>query len=123
MSNTTEIKLPCGDLASRHSASVIRRQAECAFTEGASTITFDLSVVSSLSDSFADELFGVLLTRLGVEGFIRHVFVRASEDHIVLSIARALRNRVNDSSESAALASVSALVAARENQRCVLDAH
>jgi hypothetical protein len=57
-------------------------------------VAIDLSAVLSLSESYADELFGVLVARHGLEWFAGHVSVHGANPAVFRSIANAIRYRL-----------------------------
>ena len=97
------------DLASRSSAAKLRSLVEqTAVQEG--TASIDLKVVRSVSDAYADELFGVLVARHGLEWFAEHVRLQGATPAVLSSIAGAVKSRLEESSGSPELA----LLAARK---------
>ena len=81
------------DLASRHSASLLRRNIE-AMVAREGRVALDLSVVESVSESYADELFGVLAARHGLPWFFEHVELHAVRESVARTIASAVRYRL-----------------------------
>lgn len=83
------------DLASRRSAALLREQLErlCATT----VVHLDLSAVASISESYADELFGVLVRDYGIEHVLAHLHVRNAQPHVLRSIVYAIRQRLEAS--------------------------
>jgi hypothetical protein len=57
-------------------------------------IAIDLAGVLSVSDSFADEFFAVLIAERGEEWFRRHVAIENSSDEVRAAIVRAIRARL-----------------------------
>ncbi len=88
------IKIVGEDLASRTTASAYRVEALTALEAGSKGVLFDLSSVKSLSESFADELFGVLVSSRGLNWFVKTVTIQSAERAVILSIASALRGRL-----------------------------
>ncbi len=65
----------CGtDLSSRHCAAELRRSVE-SYVEHGDVVNLDFADVRSISSSFADELFGILVGRHGEQWFREHVRV------------------------------------------------
>jgi hypothetical protein len=85
-------KAPGTDLASRRSAAVLRSQIEYAANEGR-YVVIDFNDVLSVSESYADELLGVLIADRGLEWFGRNVRVSAPHS-VLLSIAAAIKERL-----------------------------
>lgn len=82
------------DLGSRTSAARFRSAIEKALAEGDSVV-IDLGPVISASDSWADELFGVLVARLGLERFVDLVRIRGAASPVLRTIANVARERLN----------------------------
>jgi len=82
------------DLASRYSASRLRALVEEALAQG-NSIVIDLKPVLSVSESYADELFGVLAARWGLEKFVEHVYIRDAAPPVFHAIASAVQRRLN----------------------------
>ena len=80
------------DLASRQAAARFRAVVEQ--RAGRDRVAIDLSAVLSLSESYADELFGVLVARHGLEWFAGHVSVHGANPAVFRSIANAIRYRL-----------------------------
>jgi hypothetical protein len=100
------------DLSSRQVAAGIRRQIEqLAETH---TVIVDLSHVLSISESFADEAFGVLVSQRGLEWLAEHVHFLAGEP-IFLSIAQAIRERLGIAEEQQFRARLKALIAGQRD--------
>lgn len=80
------------DLASRRSAA---RQRDCLvrLLEAHATAVVDLSAVESLSESYADELFAVLIEEWGADPFFQRVFIRNARPPVIRSIAQAISHR------------------------------
>ena len=80
------------DLASRHTAAIVRFDIERAVQNGEIVIV-DLRDVLSISESYADELFGILVARYGLRWLGENVRISAQQ-RVLLSIATALKNRL-----------------------------
>ena len=86
--------LPYGDLASRTLAVPFRQMLETAFTEDDfSTIQVDLKDVQSISESYADELFGILVKEFGVETILDRMKIVNADDYVLESIASVIDRR------------------------------
>jgi hypothetical protein len=81
------------DLASRHSAARVRSEIECALQSGGATL--DLSKVLSISESYADELFGVLVRDLGLERVLAGLHLQGASPNVLHSIVSAIRLRLS----------------------------
>lgn len=81
------------DLASRRSASILRAEIISTLNNH-HKVAIDLSNVQSISDSYADELFGILVKQLGLEGFASTVVIRNASTHVLRRIAGAIKGRV-----------------------------
>ncbi|MFG0332188.1 MAG: STAS-like domain-containing protein [Maioricimonas sp. JB049] len=81
------------DLSSRHSAAALRRAvlsaAEC------EPVAIDLEGVRTLSDSFADEFFAVIVAEKGEDWFRRSIHVTGLAPQVRRSILEAVRDRLN----------------------------
>lgn len=107
------------DLASRFAAARFRSLVEKAILDG-SKVTIDLGAVLSISESYADELFGVLAVRVGLEEFVERVRVRDASTSVIHAIANAVRRRLNLSASTpdfALLAARKALESRRQVRR------
>lgn len=81
------------DLASRHAGARFRALIEARARAG-DRIAIDVTSVLSLSESYADELFGVLVARYGLDWFVEHIAVRGANPVVFHSIADAIRYRL-----------------------------
>jgi len=86
-------ELPSGDLASRNLAIPQRQKIEEAISSQESVIEIDLRSVSSISESYADELFGVLVKQYGQEFVLNHMKLVNAGDFILQSIASVIKRR------------------------------
>lgn len=74
--NTVKIAERCGtDVSSRASAAQLRAEVLRLLAAGADVVTIDCAGVRTISGSFADELFAVLVVELGEDFFNEHVKV------------------------------------------------
>lgn len=97
--NTCQIKISDTDLASRQAAAELRAQIEERAFNG-QKIFVDLSSVLSISESYADELFGILALRHGLEWLSEHVVLRHLNPFPFRAIASAIRQRLASQSPS-----------------------
>ena len=104
------IKVADTDLASRQAAAELRARIEqCA--QSGEKVAIDLGSVFSISESYADELFGVLALRHGLEWLTDRVVFHNAKPVVFRAIADAIRQRL--SSQSPGTPDV-ALLAARK---------
>lgn len=104
-----EIVVPDGsDLASRASALKIRHIVENVVNDGGK-ISVDLKNVLSISESYADELFAVLVEKNGVEWFSNNIKLLNHSPNLLRSIAVAIKRR-SDKKELFNKASIDKLV-------------
>lgn len=104
------------DLASRVSAGRLRDKVDAAIAAGKFAV-IDLTHVISISESYADELFAVLVEQYGLEWFsnnIQLLYQQPNSDHVLLTIATAIRRRLANQDSSAIKASVDKLIAAKK---------
>ncbi|NEK83098.1 MAG: STAS-like domain-containing protein [Pantoea ananatis] len=93
--NTVIYRLPEGDLASRTQAIPQRHKIETLLFEG-NTIKLDLSGVLSLSESYSDEIFGVLVVKHGQKKILSCLKVQNASPTILKSIAKVIQRRSNE---------------------------
>lgn len=86
------------DLASRRSAALLRASLEDVLASGCAP-TVDLSHVKTISESYADELFGILALEHGLAS----VSINGAESAVLREIAVAIRRRVGDADLSNSL--------------------
>jgi hypothetical protein len=79
------------DLASRRSAALLRLNIQDILNSG-DLPTVDLSHVKNISESYADEFFGILAFEHGLES----ISVLGAENSVLKEIAKAIRRRVTD---------------------------
>lgn len=90
--NKIDFKLPAGDLASRHLAIGERHKIEV-YLKDRYLISVDLSGVASISESYSDELFGILVAKFGVEDVLSHIRIQNADPIILRSIATVIKRR------------------------------
>ncbi|WP_052700082.1 STAS-like domain-containing protein [Methylocucumis oryzae] len=116
MNKTHLIIKPDGtDLASRFSARNLRYQVQ---QEAANNIVnIDLTNVISISESYADELFAVLVEENGLEWFSNRIKISFSQNsgHISRVIATAIRRRLSEQTSSSIKASVQQLISTKKS--------
>lgn len=89
--------MPYGDLASRTLAVPFRQMLETAFIEDKSSIIeLDLKAVQSISESYADELFGILVKEFGVETVLDRMKIINADDYVLESIASVIDRRATN---------------------------
>jgi len=80
------------DLASRSLAAQERATIESLLSAN-DTVKVDLAKVSSISESYADELFGVLVLQRGLEYVTKHLRIINAADNVLRPIAVAMKRR------------------------------
>lgn len=95
--------LPSSDLASRRLAVIERKKIESYVANKSALVELDLSGVSSISESYSDELFGVLVVRYGVEHVLQSIKLYNAKKHVLLSIAQVIKRRQLESSMAVAV--------------------
>lgn len=86
-------KLPIGDLASRHSAISLRQEIEIDLLDNKHLIYIDLNGVISISESYADELFGVLVIKYGIETVLNKLKIINVIDNVLNTIVNVIDRR------------------------------
>lgn len=90
-----QIKISDTDLASRQAAAAIRAQiVQYVLSGDNKKVSLDLSDVLSISESYADELFGVLALRYGLDWFSNNVAIHHANQFVFRAIASAIRQRL-----------------------------
>jgi hypothetical protein len=84
--------LPSGDLASRRNAISVRESLKSLWANY-DVVIINCDKVESLSESYADELFGVLVLQLGYEKFISRVKIQSAKTQVLVSIAAVIKRR------------------------------
>ncbi|WP_127958765.1 STAS-like domain-containing protein [Serratia microhaemolytica] len=85
-------RLPEGDLASRAQGVIQRHKIEAVIRNG-DMAHIDLSDVYSVSESYSDEIFGVLVIKFGVDTVLQHVRILNASPSILRSIAKVMQRR------------------------------
>lgn len=104
------------DLSSRRLASDLRSSIVRRLGDGESVV-IDLRRVESISESYADELFGMLAVGLGINEFVRRVSLIHANQHVLRVIAHALKERLERESGNIVRYQIQALVAAKHAQK------
>ena len=91
--NPILLKITDSDLASRARAAAFRHQV-LTIISNEGVVKMDLGSVESVSDSFADELFGVLAAALGLEQLTSKLKVTNASEAVYRVIALNIRNRL-----------------------------
>lgn len=109
-----QIKIANTDLASRQAAADLRAQiVQRVLSGNDSKVSVDLSNVLSISESYADELFGILALRYGLEWLTNSVVIHHPSPFVFRAISSAIRQRLRsqapDSPDIALLAARKAL--------------
>lgn len=105
--NDYTIKIEHSDLASRQAAAHLRLQVE-RLAEGSQKIQIDFSNVFSISESYADELFGVLAIKNNLDWLTAHVSILHANEATFRSIANAIRQRLSENNRTPDIALLSA---------------
>ena len=58
-------------------------------------VAFDLSNVVSISESYADELFGVLALEHGITEFVESISIRSASPVVLRRIAESIKERLD----------------------------
>ncbi|OAM51997.1 hypothetical protein A7981_00435 [Methylovorus sp. MM2] len=90
-----QIHIDGTDLSSRKTAAVVRQKILLAVSEG-KTISIDLSDVHSISESYADEAFGVIVASQGLNWLVKNVQFQSEKDAVIKSIASAINRRLKN---------------------------
>lgn len=99
--NTIDYRLPGGDLASRQLAIDARHAIE-KYIKNNNVIFLDLSNVESISESYSDELFGILAAKNGVDDLLSHLKIKNANSSVLLSIATVMKRRADQRSAASA---------------------
>ena len=87
-------ELPKGFLASRQLAIPHRQHIEEALNNSkVMQILIDLSGVESISESYADEIFGVLVEEYGCEDVLSKIQINNASDYVLENIAIVIDRR------------------------------
>ncbi|QFY44640.1 DUF4325 domain-containing protein [Candidatus Methylospira mobilis] len=81
------------DLASRRSAGHLRQQITSNLACD-KKVVFDLSSVETISESYADELFGVLAYELGLNDFVLSISFKGARPSVLFRIAESIKKRL-----------------------------
>lgn len=110
----TTVLSPVGtDLASRRSAAALRAEIEL-LLHAHQRVAIDLSGVQTTSESYADELFGILARDFGLEGFSHQISIRGASADVLRRVAGAIKERLDVGSNDLN-ARLQALVAAKNS--------
>ena len=115
--NETLFTIANTDLGSRRAAANLRVLVEeCAIA--GNKVTLNLGGVLSISESYSDELFGVLVARHGLEWFAEHIAFQSADPAVFRAIVTAIRYRLEGKTpENPNVALLAARKALRERQR------
>jgi hypothetical protein len=94
--NIINYRLPSSDLASRKLAIIERNKIEQYISKGNSIIKIDMANISSISESYSDELFGVLVIRYGADKVLASLDLLNAKKHVLLSIAQVINRRAQE---------------------------
>lgn len=97
MSTVLNYELPKGFLASRKLAIPHRHYIEKAFTNNTvMKIQIDLGGVESISESYADEIFGVLVEEFGFEDVLSKIQITNAKKYVLENIAIVIDRRAHE---------------------------
>jgi hypothetical protein len=117
MNETTFIAISDTDLGSRHAAAKLRVQVEACALDG-KKVVLNLGSVLSISESYADELFGVLVARHGLEWFAERIALHGATPVVFRVIVTSIRYRLEaESPDTPDVALLAAQKALRERHR------
>lgn len=94
--NTIYHQLPSGDLASRKLAIAQRKLIESDIASRGCVVMLDLSNVESISESYADELFGVLVLKNGLDHVLQQLKLINSNPYVLKSVASVMKRRSHE---------------------------
>jgi hypothetical protein len=90
---TINFSLKSSDLASRRLAIIERNKIEKYIKNNSAIVSIDMTHVSSISESYSDELFGVLVIRYGAQNVLNCLKLNNAKKHVLLSIAQVIKRR------------------------------
>lgn len=97
MNTILNYELPKGFLASRKLAIPHRHRIEKAFLNNdVMKIKIDLAGVESISESYADEIFGVLVEEFGCEDVLSKIQILNAKNYVLENIAIVIDRRANE---------------------------
>ncbi len=105
--NDYKIIIENSDLASRQAAAQLRLKVE-RLAKSSQKIQIDFRNVFSISESYADELFGVLAVRNNLDWLAQHVSILHANEATFRSIANAIRQRLTENNKTPNIALLSA---------------
>ena len=88
------------DLASRRIAAVDREDFVNRFWD-LGPVVIDLSEVKSVSESYADEFFGVLVLRFGLDKVLDKIKIANAQEAVLRAVASSMRRRASTVSVAA----------------------
>lgn len=88
--------IPSSDLASRKLAIKERKNIENYISDNKFLINLNMSNISSISESYSDELFGVLVLKFGSEKVFKSIKLVDAKPNVLLSIANVIQRRMKD---------------------------
>lgn len=115
--NTIEV-CPVGtDLASRKSAALLRHEIEAILDSG-DRVEMNLSHIESISESYADELFGVLVLDRGLAAFSAGLLLRGASNSVLRRVAGAIKERLAQSDLNGTLQQLVAAKNQKQRETC-----
>lgn len=97
MSNK-KIKIEGSELSTRRAAVPLRLQID-ALNAGGNRVVLDFEAVEDVTESYADELFGVLVLKHGLAQLREHAVIVNASERVLLTIARAVKHRCDQRGE------------------------
>ena len=94
MTDVIKINIDYPDLSSRKTAALQRTELLNAIQRG--PVVLDLAAVESISDSYADELFGVIAAVHGLDWLSQHVKIAGAKEPVLRAIAVAVKRRISE---------------------------
>lgn len=102
-------------LASRRGAAKLRADIDAALLQG--QVQLDVSAVQSVSESWADELFGVLVVRRSLPWVFARLSLRGANQDVARTIASAIRYRLTREANGGDVAALLTAQAALRERR------
>ena len=92
------VKIVGPDLSTRRAAVPVRLQVE-ALNAGGSRVVLDFESVEDVTESYADELVGVLVLKHGLAKLHDRAVITNASERVLLTVARAIKHRCDQRGE------------------------
>ena len=92
------VKIPGPDPSTRRAAAPMRLQVE-ALNAAGHRVVLDFESVEDVTESYADELVGVLVLKHGLGQLRDHAVIANASERVLLTIARAIKHRCDQRGE------------------------